>query len=128
MTKTAEHRRQLQQENDEIVRRLRKWQDAFEAGDKTAAALGTDLQQTLRKVVLLRPPPPNLYTEASITKFQTSIRSIFLSQDNALTKNYLRFLVDKIVVKGPVERDPAVSPTFAVGWLRLQDSNLRPGG
>jgi site-specific DNA recombinase len=163
--KTAEHRRQLQREQDDIERRISKWQDAFEAGDKTAVALGTervvelrakraDLQQTLSKVVLLRPPPPNLYTEASITKFQSSIRSIFLSGDNALTKNYLRFLVDRIVVNGShvqmvtrseavvrmmaaggvatagagVERDPAVSPTFAVGWLRLQDSNLRPGG
>ncbi len=29
---------------------------------------------------------------------------------------------------GVAERDPAVSPTFEVGWLRLQDSNLRPGG
>jgi hypothetical protein len=27
-----------------------------------------------------------------------------------------------------VERDPGVSPTFAVGWLRLLDSNQRPGG
>jgi site-specific DNA recombinase len=162
--KTAEHRRQLQHEHDEIEKRLRKWHDAFEAGDKTAAALGAervvelkakrdDLQQTLRKLVLLRPPPPNLYTESRITKFQNSIRSIFLSKDNALTKNYLRFLVDKIVVTGPtvqmvtrseavvrmmaganggspaaLDRDRGVSPAFEVGWLRLQDSNLRPGG
>jgi hypothetical protein len=27
-----------------------------------------------------------------------------------------------------VDRDPGVSPTFAVGWLRLLDSNQRPGG
>jgi hypothetical protein len=71
-----------------------------------------------------------------------------LSGDNALTKNYLRFLVDKIVVNGPnvqmvtrseavvrmmaasgtstaraaVERDRGVSPTMVVGWLRLLDS------
>jgi hypothetical protein len=163
--KTVEHRRQLQREQDDVERRLRKWQEAFEAGDKTAIQLGADrvgelkakleeLQQTLRKVVPLRPPPPNLYTDASITKFQSSIRSIFLSGDNALTKNYLRFLVDKIVVNGQrvqmvtrseavvrmmaagggatpgtaVERDPGVSPTFDVGWLRLLDSNQRPGG
>ena len=162
--KTTEHRRQLQHEHDEVDRRLRKWQDAFEAGDKAAAALGADrvvelkakrdeLQQTLRKIVPLRAPPPNLYTDGSIAKFQNSIRSIFLSQDNALTKNYLRFLVQKIVVTGPKvqmatrseavvrmmvgtnggsstapDRDPAVSPTFVVDWLRLQDSNLRPGG
>ncbi len=99
-------------------------------GDKTAVALGTervvelkakraDLQQTLSKVVLLRPPPPNLYTEASITKFQSSIRSIFLSGDNALTKNYLRFLVDRIVVNGShvqmVTRSEAVVRLMAAG-------------
>jgi hypothetical protein len=131
---------------------LFRWQDAFEAGDKTATELGADrvvelkakrdeLQQTLRKVVVLRPPPPNPLHEASIGKFQGSIRSIFLSKDNALTQNYLRFLVDKIVVNSPqvqmvtraeavvrmiaagsmtttgaaVKRDPAVSPTLAVG-------------
>jgi hypothetical protein len=109
-----------------------------------------ELQATLRKVVLLRPPPPNLYTEASIGRFQSSIRSIFLSGDNALTKNYLRFLVEKIVVNGPkvqmvtrseaviqmmaangtrvADPNPANSPTIAVEWLRLLDSNQRPGG
>ena len=163
--KTAEHRRQVQKDLEHLEKRISRWQDAFEAGDKAATELGADrvvelkakrdeLQQALRKVVLLRPPPPNLYTEASVTKFQNSIRSIFLSQDNALTKNYLRFLVEKIVVTGPkvqmvtrseavvrmmaaggaatagavVEGDPAVSPTFAVEWLRLLDSNQRPGG
>jgi hypothetical protein len=60
-----------------------------------------ELRQTLRKVVPLRPPPPNLYTEARIQKFQDSIRSIFLSQDHALTKNYLKFLVEKVIVNGP---------------------------
>ncbi len=164
--KTAEHRRHIQHEHDEIEKRLRKWQDAFEAGDKTAAALGPervveltamrdDLQKTLRKVVLLRPPPPNSVhgvEDRQVPELDPVL--IFLSQDNALTKNYLRFLVEKIVVNGPqvqmvtrseavvrmmaageeaaagaaVERDPAVSPTFAVGWLRLLDSNQRPGG
>jgi site-specific DNA recombinase len=153
--KTAEHRRQLQKELEAIEKRVSKWQDAFESGDKMATALGADrvvelkamrdeLQQQLRKVVLLRPPPPNLYTEARIQTFRDSIRSIFLSGDNALTKNYLRFLVDKIIVNGPkvqmvtrseavvrimaaggttvAEPDPANSPAFAVEWLRLLDS------
>jgi hypothetical protein len=153
--KTAEHRRQVQKDLEHIEKRISKWQDAFEAGDRAAAELGPDrvaelkakreeLQGTLRKVVLLRPPPPNLYTEASIGRFQSSIRSIFLSGDNALTKNYLRFLVEKIVVNGsnvrmvtrseavvqmiaadgttPADPNPANSPSFAVGWLRLLDS------
>lgn len=163
--KTAEHRRQIQKELDNIEKHIRRWQDAFEAGDKMATELGADrvvelkakrneLRKTLGKVVLLRPPPPNLYTEASIGRFQSSIRSIFLSRDNALTKNYLRFLVEKVIIDGAhvqmvtrseavvqmmaaggtttaeptQERDPAVSPTFVVDWLRLLDSNQRPGG
>jgi site-specific DNA recombinase len=159
--KTAERRRQVQKDLEHTEKRISKWQDAFEAGDKAATELGPDrvaelkatreeLQGTLRKVVLLRPPPPYLYTEASIKKFQSSIRSIFLSGDNALTKNYLRFLVEKIVVSGSkvqmvtrseaviqmmaangthvASPNPANSPTIAVEWLRLLDSNQRPGG
>ena len=163
--KTTEHRRQVERDLEHIEKRLRKWQDAFEAGDKAAIALGADrvaelkakreeLQQTLRKVVLLRPPPPNLYTEASIQKFQESIRLIFLSQDHALTKSYLRFLVEKVIVNGPrvqlITRSEArpddgcrgpprprdrlgtwtrrFLPLSSREWLRLQDSNLRPGG
>ena len=163
--KTAQQRRQVQKDLEHVDKRITKWQEAFEADDKAAMALGgervtelkakrEELQEMLRKVVPLRPPPPNLYTEASLKKFQDSIRSIFVSGDNALTKNYLRFLLEKVVVTGAQvqlvmrneavarmmvatsagggnaapERDPAVSPTFVVDWLRLQDSNLRPGG
>ena len=163
--KTAQHRRQVQKDLEHIEKLISKWQEAFEEGDKAAMALGgervedlkakrEELKQMLSKVVPLRPPPPNLYTEATLQRFQASIRSIFLSGDNALTKNYLRFLVDKVVITGekvqlfthneavarmmaagaaggpqaPLERAPEVSPTFVLGWLRLQDSNLRPGG
>lgn len=67
----------------------------------------------------------------------SAVRFIFRSRDNALTKNDLRFLVEKIVVTGMVtrsevvvrlmaagnggspaalDRAPGVSPTFDVGW------------
>ncbi len=161
--KTTDHRRQFQKELDDIEKRLRRWTEAFETGDAVAdlgaervaelKAKRDELRQTLAKVVPLWAPPPYLYSEASIKKFQESLRTIFLSRDTSLTKNYLKFLVEKIIVNGPkvqmvtrseavvrmmagangspagvAERDPAVSPTFEVGWLRLQDSNLRPGG
>ncbi len=68
-----------------------------------------------------------------------------------MTKNYLRFLVDRIVVTGPeveihARSDaavqmmagptktgpgltvPARSPTTVVDWLQLLDSNQRQGG
>ncbi len=67
--------------------------EAFETGDESAAlgaervaelkAKRDELRQTLAKVVPLRAPPPNLYSEASIKKFQESLRTIFLSRDNA---------------------------------------------
>jgi hypothetical protein len=134
--KTAEHRRQLKKELEDVEKRLRKWHEAFETGDKLAAKLGAErvvelkarrdeLQQTLHKVVALRPPPPNLYTEASIERFQRSIRSIFLSGDNGLTKSYLRFLVDKTVVNGPHvqlhTRPDAVVQMMAAGGAALPD-------
>jgi hypothetical protein len=108
--KTAEHRRQLQRELEDVDNRLRRWTEAFETGDP-AADLGaervvelkakrTELQQTLAKIVPLRVPPPYLYSEASIAKFRASLRSIFPSNDTSLTKNYLKFLVEKIIVTG----------------------------
>ena len=159
--KTADHRRQIQRELEDIAKRLRRWTEAFETGDPSAdlgaeripelKAKRTELQQTLAKIVPLRTPPPYLYSEPSIQKFQASLRKIFLSNDATLTKNYLRFLVEKIVVTGAkvqmvtrsaavvrmmaganggaalaADRDPSVSPSFEVGWLPIWDSNCRP--
>jgi hypothetical protein len=45
--------------------------------------------------------PPHLYNETTIRKFQESIRELFLSKDTSLTRNYLRFLVQDITVRGP---------------------------
>lgn len=151
--KTTDQRHQLQRELEDVEKRLRRWTEAFETGDP-AADLGIDrvtelkakrseLQQTLAKVVPLRSPPPHLYSDASIKKFQASLRSIFLSNDTSLTKNYLKFLVEKIVVTsekvqlvtrseavvrmmaagngapaGAAEPASAVSPSIGVGWLR----------
>lgn len=43
-------------------------------------------------------PPPHLYKADTIARFQSSLKEIFLSGDTAMTKRYLNFLVDKIVL------------------------------
>ncbi len=151
--KTAAHRQQLQRDLEDIERRLRRWADAFENGELTAdlgaervaelQAKRDQLRETLAKVVPLRPPPPHLYGEATVQRFQESLRAVFLSGDQTLAKNYLRFLVEKIVVTparvqlvarsdaavrmmaagGQIEENPGqagsgLSPTTVVDWLQ----------
>ena len=158
--KTNEQREQVKRELVEIDRRIQKWEAAFETGEMPKEA-GADrllalkdrrreLNETLAKVVPLRPPPPYLYSAESIEGFRASIRKLFLSGDNAMTRNYLRFLVDRIVLKGRqlelyarteaavrVMASSGAKKTTEVGtgevltsvleWLPEQDSNLRPG-
>lgn len=161
--KTAAQRKQLENELAEVERRLERWHEGYESGDMPkdigldrVRALDTkrqELKEALAKVVPLRSPPPHLYTEQTISRFQESVRSVFLSRDSSMTKNYLKFLVEKIVVNGPevtlharsdaavrmmaapktggaeaALTDPTNSPTFVVDWLQREDSNLGPSG
>ena len=153
--KTDEQRRELKHQLTDLERRIVKWQEAFETEADSAAvvlprlrelpAKHAELTQTLGKVVPLRAPPPHL----TIERFRQTIRDVFLSADQTLAENYLRFLVERIVVQGdsleihgkadasrgksqprlpgPVN-PPAEVLTSAGGWLRLKDSNLGPGG
>lgn len=41
-----------------------------------------------------------LYARVSIRRFQAQVKEVFLGGDNGLTRNYLRFLLDEIVVDG----------------------------
>ena len=45
-------------------------------------------------------PPPYLYTSANIQRFQQDLKDIFLSAKTSITRNYLRFLVERITVTG----------------------------
>lgn len=151
----------LMKERDDLDKRIARWLDAFETGampDDLGAdrvrelrARRVEIDAALAKVVPLRPPPPHLFTEAAMARFQQSVRELFL-EGNALTKHYLRHLVAEVVVTdGDVvirgRRDAVLtmmaanartpSPLFTkgegvltsgVGWLRLLDSNQRPGG
>ena len=111
------------------------------------------LSETLAKVVPIKQVPPDLYKDETIWKFQAVLRQLFASGDEGLAKHYMRFRVDRIVVNGTTVEVKA-KPTAAValmakaagganggpltaadavlthgeGWLRLLDSNQRPGG
>lgn len=157
--RTAEDRRQLQRELDDIDRRIARWQEAFEAGElprEAGAGRVLELQakrdeiaSALAKVVPLRPPPPHLHGDAALERFQKRVKQIFFEGDRALTRNYLRFLVDRIVVNGPtveismkaaeaaaliaLPADAALTApdevrTTVGDWLQLLDSNQGPGG
>jgi site-specific DNA recombinase len=161
--KTDEQRRELKNQIADVERRIAKWEEAFETDSDAAdvvlprlrelRAKHAELKETLGKVVPLRSPPPHLYAESTIGRFRETIRSIFLSADQTLARNYLRFLVERIVVRKdqlevhgkavesvallaaspglayPATVNPAeVVLTSAGGWLRLKDSNLGPGG
>jgi hypothetical protein len=56
------------------------------------------LQHDLDVLLPLAPAPKNLLTDETIQKFQDKLRDIFISNDTPMTKNYLRFLVEEIVV------------------------------
>ena len=104
--KTDEQRRELKHQLTDLERRIVKWQEAFETEADSAAvvlprlrelqAKHAELTQTLGKVVPLRVPPPHL----TIERFRQTIRDVFLSADQTLAENYLRFLVERIVVQG----------------------------
>lgn len=106
--KTVEHRQQIQAEIADIERRIERWQEAFETGTlppdmdvgriRTLKAKRDELAEGLAKIVPLRTPPGYLYTEATVQRFQASLRELFLSDDQVLARHALRYLIDHITV------------------------------
>lgn len=144
-----------------MERAIGRWEAAFESGEM-AADLGMDrvrelrtkraeLTETLKKVVPIQTVPPHLYKRETIESFQQLLRDVFLSGSHPMTRNYLRMLVDKIVVhEGDIEivarTDGALTlmasassgteftaqgavPTSVMGWLpkRNDFANQRAG-
>lgn len=107
--RTADHRRQLQRDLDEVEKRLTRYADAFETGKLDASVLTErvreltvkrdELRATLAKVVPLRSLPPNLYAPAIIKRFQDGLRAAFLGDDQALAKTYCRTLLERVVIR-----------------------------
>ena len=84
-----------------------KWEAAFESGTdldvvaprlRELRAQREKLVDTLDGLQALAPAPKNLLEDDTIKKFQEKLRDIFISNDTPMTKNYLRFLIEKIDV------------------------------
>ncbi len=156
-----DRRVQLRSLIDKTTKSISKWEAAYEEGrdlDVVAPRLRElraereKLQHDLDGLQPLAPAPKNLLTDDTTQKFQDKLRDIFISNDTPMTKNYLRFLVeevvvfdDRVVIKakarnavvmmahpeplamgGANHPDPVL--TKGGDWLRLLDSNQRPGG
>lgn len=144
-------------------RPIARWMEAFETANedrdiviprlRELRAKRGEIAATIAKVIPLRAPPTHLYAETTIKRFQETIRELILSADHTLAKNYLRFLVDRITVRGNeveilgrtdsavallASASEAVKPanvnrpaevlTSVGGWLQRLDSNQGPGG
>jgi site-specific DNA recombinase len=151
-----DRRVQLRALIDKTTKSISKWEAAYEDGrdlDVVAPRLRElraereNLQHDLGNLQPLAPAPKNLLTDETIQKFQDKLRDIFISNDTPMTKNYLRFLVEEIVVfddrvvikakarnavvmmahpeplamGGANHPDPVL--TKGGDWLRLLDSN-----
>jgi hypothetical protein len=107
--KTAAQRENLKVQLLDAQRRLAIWRDKLEERPADADVLlprlrelqaqCAELEAALAKVVPLRAPPPQLYTDATLGRFQALLREAFLSGHNAMTRAYLRFLVERIDVR-----------------------------
>lgn len=123
--KTDEHRNELKQQLTDVERRIATWQETLETHADSAdvvlprlrelQAKRDELSTTLAKVVPLPTAPPHIYTEANLLRFQRSLRRLFFSEDTNLAKNYLRFLVERIEVRGDtLEVHCKTGPTVAL--------------
>lgn len=106
--KTEEQRKSFERELDDVDRKVRRWEDAFERGElpgelglerlRELSAKREEITAALGKVVPMRPLPPHLFTEATQARFRETLRGLFLAGDNAFSRHYLRHLVERIDV------------------------------
>lgn len=106
--KTAEQRRLLERERDELGKKLERWYERIETepdlgdvGAERLRELKTRRDEMVRILGRLKPlhaVPPYLYKSETIQRFQSRLRGAFLSGDRATARVYLQNLVDHIVV------------------------------
>jgi hypothetical protein len=105
--KADDRRVQLRAQIEHAERGIARWESAFEAGkdlDLVAPRLRElrahreGLVKTLNDLAPLASAPRHLLTDTTIKKFRDRLRDIFISADTPITKNYLRFLIEKIEV------------------------------
>lgn len=106
--KTAQQRRLLERERDELTRRLDRWYERIES-DPELGSVGaerirelqtkrTEAIQALEKLRPLHSVPPYLYEPETIQRFQAWLREAFLSGSRTTARVYLQNLVDHIVL------------------------------
>ena len=106
--KTADQRRLLERERDELGKRLERWFERIETdaelgdvGAERLRELKTKRDEVVRALAKLRPlhtVPPYLYKTETIQRFQNRLREAFLSGDRGTARVYLQNLVDHVVI------------------------------
>lgn len=106
--KTAERRRLLERERDELGRRLERWYQRIETdpeledvGAERMRELKAKRDEVIRDLGRLKPLhtlPPYLYKPETIQRFQARIREAFLSGDQTTARVYLNTLVERVSV------------------------------
>ena len=108
--KTADQRRMLEREQEELKRRLARWYEMLESGranetdgvERIRELRGklAEVTTVLDRVRQLHSVPPFLYRQDTIDRFVASLRNAFLSENPAVARVYLRQLIERITI-GP---------------------------
>lgn len=106
--KTAEQRRLLERERDELGKRLERWYERIETdaeladvGSERLRELRTKREEVARDLAKLKPlftVPPYLYKPETTQRFQDRVREVLTSGSDAMKRVYLQNLLDHIVV------------------------------
>ena len=106
--KADDRRTGVRSQLEGIERRIARWESAFETGKQDLDVVAPRLRElreqhaklsdVLAQLKPLDAPPKHLRDDATIARFQAVIRDIFISADTPVTKNYLNFLIDQVVV------------------------------
>lgn len=106
--KTAEQRRLLERERDELGKRLERWFERIETdaeltdvGAERLRELKAKRDEVVQSLAKLRPlfrVPPYLYKPETMEGFQNRVRAALASENHAIRRVYLQNLLDHIVV------------------------------
>jgi hypothetical protein len=106
--KTAEQRRLLERERDELGKRLERWFERIETdaeladvGAERLRELKTKRDEVVQALAKLRPlfrVPPYLYKAETIAAFRNRVHTALSSDNHAIRRVYLQNLIDHIVV------------------------------
>ena len=150
--------KQLTKEVESLQHRSNQLYEAVEKGllpmDETLTTRANKIQAQRQALLVeiaglrrLKQMPLDALGEKKVQAFTTVLRERLIEKDRTFSKNYLKLLVDEIryldkqlVMKGSytaLARMVGESkkgtpqngvPSFGLGWLPGQDSNLRPAG